>query len=59
MSLFSPVNICTFRIKLVTNGFCLVLSACRKGSDFYIAVETVETAVTSETQWVITETDEY
>jgi hypothetical protein len=59
MSFFSPVNICTFRIKLVTNGLCLVRSPCGMGSDFYFAVQTVETAVTSETQWVITETDEY
>ncbi len=59
MSFFLLVNIYTFRIKLVANGLCLVRSACRKGSDFYIAVETVETAVTSETQWVITETVEY
>jgi hypothetical protein len=55
MRFFLPVSIYIFRIKLVTNGLCLVRSACRKGSDFYIAVETIETAVTSETQWVITE----
>jgi hypothetical protein len=59
MSFFLPVSIYIFRIKLVTNGLCLVRSACRKGSDFYIAVESVETAVTLETQWVITKTDEY
>jgi hypothetical protein len=59
MSFFSPVNIYTFRIKLVSNGRCPVRSACRKGSYFHLAVETVSTAVTWETQWVILETDEY